>query len=330
MRKIYQIIAILIFVGSVTPGLRHFYSMNHGRVTYDDILYSSYKTIICWLVALAGIGIGILFVWLANRPNPKDTAVQKSTGSGEMLWRWTLVFITAIAVACALKFAIHPKDQSVKLNDATNENFIAVKKTPATNGKIRTSANPLYMKKATDFTIEEKAELAKKFREQLKPAVEKWINAYKGRVPFNLNDLTFDTFNNRIGRNSSFYVYSFVFNGITLTVEERNGKVKVNYLMVRKAAIAVNHLPQKGFVPNFSVPIKRADVIRMVEADSGVEFKPNEIIIRPTAAATALNGGAFVHILPTGKDPNNALNYKISMIFGPDGKLVSYERDPFF
>jgi len=68
----------------------------------------------------------------------------------------------------------------------------------------------------------------------------------------------------------------------------------------------------------------------MVKADSGVTFALNEILIRPTAAACALNGGAFVDVLPSGKDPNNALNYRISMVFNADGRLVNYERDPFF
>jgi hypothetical protein len=68
----------------------------------------------------------------------------------------------------------------------------------------------------------------------------------------------------------------------------------------------------------------------MVNVDSGVEFKPNEVIIRPTAISCALNGGAFVELLPTGADPNNGLSSKIDLVFGPDGKLVNYDRDPFF
>jgi hypothetical protein len=65
-------------------------------------------------------------------------------------------------------------------------------------------------------------------------------------------------------------------------------------------------------------------------ADTGVEFTPSEVIIRPTAKASAMNGGAFVDLLPEGLDPNNGLNYKISMVFDANGKLVNYERDPRF
>jgi hypothetical protein len=92
----------------------------------------------------------------------------------------------------------------------------------------------------------------------------------------------------------------------------------------------MNNLPENGFIPNLTIPVSKEDVIRMVMADSGVEFKPNEVLIKPTAISSALNGGAFVNILPTGKDPNNALNFKISMVFGADGNLVNYQRDPFF
>jgi hypothetical protein len=76
--------------------------------------------------------------------------------------------------------------------------------------------------------------------------------------------------------------------------------------------------------------VKREEIIRMVKADSGVEFKPNEVIISPTGAASALMGGAFVKILPTGADPNNGLASKIDFIFGPDGNINYYIRDTRF
>ncbi|HZM06336.1 MAG TPA: hypothetical protein VFC44_25325 [Candidatus Saccharimonadales bacterium] len=118
----------------------------------------------------------------------------------------------------------------------------------------------------------------------------------------------------------------------TFVVRDSSDKqpAKADYLMSRKAAIAMNNLPEAGFVPDLTITVSRDDVIRMVKADSGVEFKPNEVLIKPTAISCAFNGGAFVDVLPTGKDPNNALNFKISMAFGPDGNLVNYQRDPFF
>ena len=180
------------------------------------------------------------------------------------------------------------------------------------------------------MSADEKAELAKKFKEKFLPAVEKWFNAYEGHIPFRPEDLTLDKFHSRLGD----YMYTFMIDrDTTFTIQDSKdpkGVAKVSYLMSRKAAVEINSLPGNGFVPDLTIPIKREDVIRMVKADSGVEFTPNEVLIKPTAAACALNGGAFVDILPTGADPNNALNFKISMVFGPDGNLVNYEKDPFF
>jgi hypothetical protein len=68
----------------------------------------------------------------------------------------------------------------------------------------------------------------------------------------------------------------------------------------------------------------------MVAAGPGTAYKPNEVIIRPTGNAGAMNGGAFVDILPTGPDQNNCMNYKLSMTFDGKRKLVDYERDPSF
>lgn len=154
--------------------------------------------------------------------------------------------------------------------------------------------NRPHVRTVIEMTEDEKAEFAKVFDEQFKPAVEKWFKAYEGRVPFQLDDLTSDKFVERIGRNSSFYLYTFVFDGITFTIQDSDGKAKVFYMMTRKAAIEMNSLPGDGFVPDLSVPVNREEIIRMVRADSGVEFKPHEVIISPTGAACALNGGAFV------------------------------------
>jgi hypothetical protein len=185
---------------------------------------------------------------------------------------------------------------------------------------------PEYSRTAEEMTPEERAALARKFKEQFKPAAEKWVNAYERRVPFNLEDLTLDKFRHRLGRGNNFYLYSFVMEGTTLTLQESTGQVKVFYLMASKGARELNQPPQSGVMPSLKAPVSMEDVIRMVKADSGVEFKPNEVQIRPTGAASAMNGGAFVHIIPAGANPNNGLSSKVDLVFGPDGNLVNYQR----
>lgn len=188
------------------------------------------------------------------------------------------------------------------------------------------STNSLPFTRATEFTEEEKSKFTQDFKEKYRPAAERWYNAYEGRVPFKLEDFTVDKFHSRVFQNA----YTFMIGETTFTIQDSKQGTSVSYLMTRKAANQINQSPGNGFVPNLTTPVSREDVIRMVKADSGVEFKPNEIIIKPTGAASALNGGAFVDILPSGKDPNNALNYVISMVFNADGMLVNYERDPAF
>jgi hypothetical protein len=163
-----------------------------------------------------------------------------------------------------------------------------------------------------------------------KPVVQKWFTAYENRIPFRLEDLTMDKLNERLGKDASFYLYTFVIDGVAFSIQDSNGKAKVNYLMTRKGAQDLTQIPGRGFVPDLTVTVKTEDVIRMVKADCGVEFKPSEVKIKPTAAACALNVGAFVSLLPTGADPNNGVSSKIDMVFDHDGRMVNYERDPFF
>lgn len=198
-------------------------------------------------------------------------------------------------------------------------------KVPIVTNQTRAASS--FTKRASDMTEEEKAKLAKDFKEKYRPTVEKWFQAYSGRIPFEVGDFTLERFHSCLGD----YMYTFMIGDTTFTVQDSPKLgLKVSYLMTRKGAVDLNSMPGNGFVPDLTVPVTREEVIDMVKSDSGKEFKPNEVIIKPTAVACAVNGGAFVSILPTGKDPENGLNKKISMVFGSDGKLISYVRDPFF
>jgi hypothetical protein len=179
-----------------------------------------------------------------------------------------------------------------------------------------------------DLSAAERIELARNFEQKYKPAVMGWFKAYEDRLPFRPEDLTLDRFTERIGKNASFYLYTFVIGDITLTIQDSNGKAKVFYMMSRQGAKELNSLPG-GEPPHVEMPVGRDDVGRMVKADTGAMFKPNEIILRQTGFGTALNGGASVDIGPRDGNPDIGPS-KIHMVFGPDGKLVTYSRDPFF
>lgn len=183
--------------------------------------------------------------------------------------------------------------------------------------------------RAAHLSDQQKADLAEKFASKFRPAVERWLSAYEGHTPFTLDNFTLDKFHSTLGS----HMFTFMIGEITLTlVEPRNPDqpAKVGYLMSRQAALDMNRLPGADFVPQLNLPVTREQVILMVKADTGVEFKLNEVMLKPTAKACALNGGAFVDLLPAGADPNNFLNNKISMVFDADGKLVNYERAPSF
>lgn len=245
-----------------------------------------------------------------------------------------LIGVVAIGSLLFLLAKKPTKEDDKSVPSLPKETMVA--DSPAPDDRVPTNAPMLtnpprssqsFSKRAADMTAEEKVRLAKDFKEKYKPAVEKWFQAYPDRVPFELEDFTLDKFHSCLGD----YMYTFMIGDTTFTIQDSPKLgLKVSYLMTRKGARDLNNLPGGGFVPDLTVPVAREEIIRMVKADSGVEFKPNEVIIKPTAAACALNGGAFVSILPSGADPDNALNNKISMVFGPNGRFVSYVRDPFF
>jgi hypothetical protein len=186
--------------------------------------------------------------------------------------------------------------------------------------------NLLHVVRAGDLSAAEKSELAKKFREKFRPAMERWSKAYGDRLPIQPDDVTLDKFVERLGDG----LYTFVLGDFTLTFDESKDSAKVSYLASRKAMIQLNNSPT-GEVPKTDLPVTREEITRMVQADTGMGFKPNEILMTPTGTAFAMNGGANIRIGP----PKTALPAvsgpdKLDIIIGPDGKLAYYMRDPFF
>lgn len=184
-----------------------------------------------------------------------------------------------------------------------------------------------------EFNTEERQAFTNLFLTKLRPAAEKWASVYTNRVPFNLADLTPDKVVDRLGWGDSRYdAYMFVMGDITFGVQVFRGDTYVNYLASRQGVGAMNALPRLAGPADLSMPVTREQVLNLVEADSGKRFPPNEVVLRPTGQSGSLMGGANVEV---GKDASNPEMARVttkqtsfSLIFGPDGKLVYYERDP--
>ncbi len=190
-----------------------------------------------------------------------------------------------------------------------------------------------HRERPSEFTEEEKRAFTNMFVTRLKPAAEKWASVYTNRVPFNLADLTPDKVVDRFGWGDSRYdAYMFVMGDITFGIQEFHGDTYVNYLASRRGMGAMNTLPKLAGPADLSMPVTREQVIDLMEADSGKRFPPNEVTLTPTGQSGSLMGGATVEV---GKDASNpefthvtTKETSFSLTFGPDGKLVYYERDP--
>lgn len=174
---------------------------------------------------------------------------------------------------------------------------------------------------ASELRADEKAAFAKEFVEKLKPAVERWCKTFAGHVPFRPEEVTSDKFRERFGDSPAFYDYGFVINGTTLSVVNYHGDVYVAYLM-SPAATLLFQIPKNPEPPK-PVSVTREEVLRLLKADSGRDFPPEEIAWRPTAYAGAMNGGVSVDVGEGVNGPHAPLP-KYSMVFGPDGNLACY------
>lgn len=245
------------------------------------------------------------------------------------LWWPTLVCLAgmiAMLSFCIYKaMEVHRRSKQLK-----SKLPLVVPTNPVTvypSNELHAPSNAIGVLRRDDFTPAQKAELAAKFKDRFQPVAENWTNAYGKHVPFSLDKLALENFVERLGESTSFYMYTFVFGDYTFTMQESNGQPKVSYLASKESIQQLNQLNDAP--PKLTMPVTRDELTTMVKADTGVAFKPNQIFMIPTGTGSALNGGATITIAPPQNNPNLG-PAKLSMVFGPDGKLAYYLRDVAF
>jgi hypothetical protein len=214
-----------------------------------------------------------------------------------------------------------PEGASLTLKEepASRPETAALETTTPVRKKSRTQLRT----RASDFTTDEKLSLEATFKEKLRPAIEKWSRLYAGHVPFRVEEVTLDKFVERLGKDPSFYSYTFVLSGTTLCVDDYNSSVFFSYLWA-PAARQLTELPTNA-PPPASMSVATDEIMRLLKADLGTELDGNEISIKPTGTSGAMNGGVMVDV---GKNLN--AQYQplpvCTMVFGPDGNLACYGR----
>jgi hypothetical protein len=64
------------------------------------------------------------------------------------------------------------------------------------------------------------ADLTNRFEKRFKPAIARWCEIYKGRIPFRESDVTIDKFHSKLDG----YLYTFMIGSTTFTIADtKNG-----------------------------------------------------------------------------------------------------------
>jgi hypothetical protein len=246
------------------------------------------------------------------------------------LWRRNLLIVCLALLTAAIFFAVVRQKSSVSpapenpftvdplLSKITNTEEVAAIKAQMNE---RLTNHWRMRKRAEDMTEAEKAQFEKDFPGKIKPAITRWCGAYAGHLSFRPEDVTKDTLREIVHLRSDAQAYDFVFNGVDVGVVDDAGTVYVDSLSTR-AASDLLRIP-KNPPPPLESSVSRDEILRVLKADSGRDFPPDQIAIRPTGRGSAMNGGAYVYV---GEGVNEAMAplAKYAMVFGPDGNLVSY------
>jgi hypothetical protein len=166
----------------------------------------------------------------------------RSIDARKRLYVGTICLLSFTGFVLFYEYTTHSKKQQSQPSQAADARLLPIEAKPAKTDRPALPPNVMNAVNLANLTAEERKDIEKKFKEKFKPAVEKWFKAYEERSPFQPEDLTFDSFQSRMGRNGR-YLYTFVFEDTTLTFQDSNGNAKVFYMMTRKAAKELNELP---------------------------------------------------------------------------------------
>ena len=201
-----------------------------------------------------------------------------------------------------------------------NEHLLEIIQLNTNNTAIKLSSSS---KPVTQFSSEEWVELDRLYRQRLLPAIEHWKSAYGSRLPDELSEISLAHFHSTLAGG----LYTFVNGDITLTVSDTKKGTRVFYMMSRAAALMLNNVGKSDQPPDMSLPVNREEIIQMVKSDTGIEFSRHQVEIKPTAAACAIQGGAFVEV---GRqmlgDMELMTGTNVSFVVNSRGKIISYQH----
>jgi hypothetical protein len=229
----------------------------------------------------------------------------------------TLIVVGGALAAFFIIMAISRSLHLVSIPPEMKERWRAEREGKGTSNDVSQLNRKVFRPGLAGLSEEERAELKKEFETKLGPALDKWAEVYAEHLPFKPDEVSLANYYSRMGR-GSYNVYTFMVNGATLSIEDAKGVARVMYLNTPETK-KLMELP-KGESPNMSMPVSREEVSKLIGADSGRTFTPDEVRMIPTAASSAMQGG--VHVI-VGGDTANAGSALYTLTFGPD-KMLNY------
>lgn len=230
-----------------------------------------------------------------------------------------LVFaiVAVVVVVIGLKRE-QPNGSAVNSTNATEKVATRLNTNPVAPAVTKPSG----IARVMDLSASQKEDFAAVFTKRLKPAISNWCSIYGHHVLLTADSVTPERFIEWIGTSPRFYDYTFVIDGVTLTVADENGIAKVDYLndpsQTRKLMGLSNGKP-----PIMTFSVSKADVSQMLEQDSGHRYADGDIRMIPSGVSSALNGGVNVMV---GGDAENAASWDYNLIFDANGNLAYYDK----
>lgn len=224
----------------------------------------------------------------------------------------TLILGIALLATLGVYFAT----KTLRKNEHSAE--IVQQNTNSPSIKLSSSSKPV-----SQFSSEERVELDRLYKLRLSPAIDRWKSAYGDRLPDEISQISLTHFHSTLAGG----LYTFVNGDITLTISDTKKGTRVFYMMSKSAALMLNSVGKSDQPPDMSLPVNREEIIRMVKSDTGIEFNSHQVEIKPTAAACAIQGGAFVEV---GRqmlgDMELMTGTNVSLVVSSNGKIVSYQH----
>src|SRR5665213_1201620 len=197
---------------------------------------------------------------------------------------WASILLVIAVVAALSIWLLMPTSRPDKVQSPQDTGPVSPKKIE-TAPPLQSRLDHIRRAQVADWN-----DFTNRFEKRFKPEIARWCKVYACRIPFDASDVTPDKFHSK----EAGFIYTFMIGDTTFCIYDGPRGTYVFYMMTRAASQELNS-PGNGAMPHdLSMPITRQEIVRLLKADSSIDYATDQVSINPIGKFSSMQGGVMV------------------------------------